>query len=108
LDDDSRQAAQLNVILKEHGYTDAAITWWWKQVRYAELGNRTATNAWLTGKPEDREAVNRLVATVTVEDRRWAATMREAAKNGTLKDRIAAQLEPRAIVGRWQAGQSPS
>src|ERR1700694_2545390 len=71
LDEEGREAARLNALLKTYGYTEAAITLWWNEVRYPELGNRTATQAWLTGEEADRDAVKRLVETVTVEGQEW-------------------------------------
>ena len=107
-DEGDRGAARLTVLLKSHGYSDAAITLWWNEVAHPELDNRTASQAWLTGRQEDREAMTRLVETVSVEDQKWVATMRAAVENGSLKDRIAAQLEPRAIIDGWRTRLGPS
>jgi hypothetical protein len=53
-----RQAAALNHLLGEIGLSTAEQTTWWNLVAQAELGNRTATQAWLAG---DNEAVKALV-----------------------------------------------
>jgi len=45
----NRQAAALNHLLGEIGLTRIEQTTWWNLVAQPELGNRTATQAWLDG-----------------------------------------------------------
>src|ERR1035441_8728517 len=55
----NRRAAALNELLRHVGLADGAETRWWNLTRYAELGDRTPTQAWLAG---DHLGVEKLVA----------------------------------------------
>jgi hypothetical protein len=53
----NRQAAALNHLLGEIGLTTNEQTTWWNLVAQPDLGNRTATRAWLDGETEQVRAL---------------------------------------------------
>jgi hypothetical protein len=55
----NRRAAAINELLRHIGLSDGAETRWWNLTRYAELGDRTPTQAWLA---DDHQGVEKLVA----------------------------------------------
>lgn len=67
--EERRQAAALNHLLGEIGLSEGEQSQWWNLVAYAELGGRTATQAWLAG---DTDAVTALIEG-------WYAASAEAA-----------------------------
>src|SRR5258708_9078359 len=96
-DDPGAAARRLNEILRSVGYTDDAITVWWNHVGHAELGGRTAVQAW---QREDYDAVVTLVQTQAADrgDGEWAAQVRAEAAAGGFKARLASQVPLRGIV----------
>jgi hypothetical protein len=52
-----RRAAALNHLLGEIGLSSNESTTWWNLVAHRELGNRTATQAWLAGYTEAVKAL---------------------------------------------------
>ena len=46
----NRRAAAVNELLRHIGLSDGAETRWWNLTRYAELGDRTPTQAWLASE----------------------------------------------------------
>jgi hypothetical protein len=68
-EDRHRQAAALNHLLGEIGLSKGEQSQWWNLVAHAELGGRTATQAWLAG---DAESVTAIVE-------QWYAASTEAA-----------------------------
>lgn len=65
----SRQATALSHLLGEIGLSGSEQTTWWNLVAQPDLGNRTATQAWLDG---DTDAVKALVE-------RWYEATKSAA-----------------------------
>ena len=57
-EENNRQAAALNHLLGEIGLSSNEQTTWWNLVAQPDLGNRTATQAWLDG---DADQVRTLV-----------------------------------------------
>ena len=55
---DNRRAAALNDLLQAIAHSTGAATEWWNFSRYAQLGDRTPTEAWHAG---DHKAVEQLV-----------------------------------------------
>lgn len=96
-----RQAAALNHLLGEIGLSSNEQTQWWNLVAHRELGNRTATQAWLAG---DTEAVKALVG-------RWYDATKSAANraSGTpeflvvLRERLA-ELDQRFFSSLHRTG----
>jgi hypothetical protein len=92
----NRQAAALNHLLGEIGLSSNEQTTWWNLVAQPELGNRTATQAWLAG---DSDNVRALVE-------RWYAASQlaaDAASNSPeflqlLRERLA-ELDKRPFGG---------
>jgi hypothetical protein len=69
----SRQAAAINHLLGEIGLSGSETTAWWNLVAQPELGNRTMTQAWLSG---DYAAVRALVE-------RWYEASKSAVDRAT-------------------------
>lgn len=84
-----RQAAALNHLLGEIGLSRPDDrSEWWNLVAHPELGNRTATQAWLAG---DTEAVRGLV-----ED--WYAESQAATRQAMQDEALMAQVRERLTV----------
>lgn len=55
--EEAHREAALNHLLGEIGLLSNEQTRWWNLVVHAELGNRTATQAWLAGDTEEVKAL---------------------------------------------------
>ncbi len=67
-----RVAMGLNEMLKELGYPPSAISGWWNTVPLAELGGRTATQAWVQG---DQDAVRDLIVNLREQSMKAARNL---------------------------------
>jgi hypothetical protein len=93
-----REAAALNHILGEIGLTSDEQVTWWNVVAQADLGNRTATQAWLAG---DVEGVTALV-------KGWYAKSRSAADQASHSPEFLGTLRAKlADLEKWPYGDSP-
>jgi hypothetical protein len=101
-DDPGAAARGLNELLRSLGYTEDAITVWWNHVGHAELGGRTALQAW---QREEYDAVIALVQAKAADcgDREWADQVRAEAAAGGFKARLASQVPLRGLVERWRS-----
>ena len=83
----NRRAAAVNELLCQIGLSEGAETRWWNHDGYAELGDRTPTQAWLDG---DHQAVEALV-------RKWYEDSEAAARRYRDDPALMAELQRRRV-----------
>jgi hypothetical protein len=86
--DAGRRAAALNHLLGQIGLSKDEQTEWWNLVVHADLGGRTATQAWLAG---DIQGVTSLVE-------RWYAASTDAAARAATIPAFVAQMRQRLVT----------
>jgi hypothetical protein len=94
----NRQAAALNHLLGEIGLTKNEQTAWWNLVAQPDLGNRTATRAWLDG---DINQVRELVE-------HWYENSKSAADRASKSPEFLAMLRQKlSEIDNGPLGNSP-